>query len=194
MLFFFWFCVFFILFYFSLFFSRILRRFFYLNNLKQTSYVVITFLNFFLCFTVYYHVGGSGLISFYYKEEMLSARHQQGNLRIILNKFNKQLYKLKYSVVKEPMLSRNWYNLGKLYEVQQNNAQAMSSFYKAYKLDTSVNIYLTSYIMNRFIITKGNILDYDSFHYIDTLLQVEPSDIVLLSVLNIDYLLNNFTV
>lgn len=152
------------------------------------------FLIFIFCFVLYFNVGGCGLISFYYNENVVLTRRQQGNLRVILHKFNSQLIKLKYSVIKEPEVGTNWYSLGKLYEVQQNYTQSMNSFYKAYKLDISNTAYLTSYIMNKFILTKGNILNAYDISCVDILLKVTPSSPVLLSIISVDYLLNTYTI
>lgn len=159
-------------------------------KIKNNKFICIFFFIFLgvFCYLTYIYVGEFKLLSLYYSKQMVESRLKQKDLRVLLIKYNKQLFKLKYCVIRNSKCGKNWYSLGKLYEIQQNYFLAMNSFYKAYKLEKTNKNYLFSYLVNRAIVTKGHV-DTKTEFLIDDALVLDCKNMFVLSLLNIDNLI-----
>ena len=119
---------------------------------------------------------------------MTESRVKQKELRPILHKFNKQLFKLKFQTIQDKNNPTIWYSLGRLYQIQQNYLYAMNSFFIASKLNENNIDLKIYYLAARFTVSKGYV-DNIFFDVIKNVVLNNPINNTALAFINVHNLL-----
>jgi len=150
------------------------------RNIKMQSIVLIVFM--LTTFGLYRYVGEPSLVKTYYEPIHLLDRKKEKTLQPLLVKMQKELFHLQNLVFQSPDDPVLWWQLGKLYQVQQNQQKATEAFLKARELDDK-NPTILSNLITSYIQANNGQIDEKVLSWCDALLVLAPKHAAAYNVL-----------